>query len=328
MVSITINVSDNAFHADSPAEPESSSIAELRASIAKLREEHDELVAQMGDERQPFQPAKMGGYMSHFMITIEFMVDSPTGRIVSIVSPPAAQTVAWCDPFIYRGPSAGHVVRTPMPTGSTLSDSIAETDFFDRPSEFFEEGKETVWLQILNLDATMDHPEVGKIRIILGETLKREYPDLFLPSLGCAQSLGSRGFPSRLFFNPCAVIETPFGAMRAIHGILSYGRVTAFPPVGTPVSISKMIPLEDVTELRKRVIAGTYSHETSFDRAIARIVALSHPIDNEIQLGGEETFRFVEKLIDQNKNIPASPSSPGRRKSAQAAPVKSRRRTS
>ncbi|MCU6501684.1 hypothetical protein LPN04_28205 [Rugamonas sp. A1-17] len=301
MINITFNITeDNKSVPGAEKQSADVHLDTMAPRIAQLETKHNELLEQMGDHIQPFRPARMGGYMSHFMITLEFLIEPVAGKIISIYSPPAAQTVSWGDPFIYKGPEESHSISIPMPSGSNLSNKINETDFFERPAEFFQPGKETVWLQILNLDATMEHPEIGKIRIILGETLKREYPDLFLPSLGAAQALGNKGFPARLFFNPCAIIETPFGNLRAIHGILSYGRVTAFPPIGTPVSISKMIDVEDVEELRQRVAAGTYSHKTERDKAVARIVALSHPIDNEIHLEGQETFEFVERLIAQN----------------------------
>lgn len=307
MVNITINISSGESK-ESATVVETKSVSgsgpgvhPLEVRVSDVETKHQTLVDQMGDGIQAFQSAKMGGYMSHFLITMEFLIGSAKGKVVSIVSPLAAQTVSWSDPFVYQGPEASHIATIPLPKSSSLSNIIRETDFFDKPEEYFQVGRESVWLQILNLDARMEHPDVGPIRIILGETLKREYPDLFLPSLGAAQSLGPSGFPARLFFNPCAIIETPFGSMRAVHGILSYGRVTGFPPVGTPVSISKMIPVEDVAALRQRVAMKTYSHEASFDNVVARIVALSHPIDMEIHLPGEETFEFVERLIDQNR---------------------------
>jgi hypothetical protein len=52
------------------------------------------------------------------------------------------------------------------------------------------------------------------VRVVLGETLKSKYEDLFVPSLGLAQSLGKTGFPARFFFSPVGVFETPFGAFR------------------------------------------------------------------------------------------------------------------
>jgi hypothetical protein len=168
---------------------------------------------------------------------------------------------------------------------------LREEDFLVRPAEFFEVGKETLWLQILNLDARMDS-EIGPIRIILGETLKREYPDLFFPSVGIAQSLGNSGFPARLFFDPFAIIETPLGAFRAIHGILSYGRVTNFPPIGTPVSIREPIELDQVEEIRSKKLGLNHSANP-----LARIIALSHPIDTELQLPGEEAYHFVERGV-------------------------------
>ena len=150
---------------------------------------------------------------------------------------------------------------------------------------------------------------MGPIRIILGETLKREYPDIFEPSLGVAQSLSRTGFPARLFFNPYAVIETPFGAFRAIHGTLAYGRVTKFPPVGTPVSICNCIPVESVDEVREMVLSQGVEMRTrnlteidECRQPFARIIALSHPIDMELQISGDEAFDIVERAIEYGGN--------------------------
>lgn len=261
-----------------------------------LQGKHDELIAQMGDEIAPFPGEKMGAYMSHFRIVMEFLKPPLAGRILSIVSPLAAQTVSWSAPFIYSGRSMSHRVAVPLPKGSTLSQEIREDDFLTKPPGFFEVGKETIWLQILNLDARMD-TEIGPIRIILGETLKREYPDLFMPSLGVAQSLGRKGFPANLYFNPYAIIETPIGAFRAIHGTLSYGRVTGFPPIGTPVSIRDCIPVEHVDEIRKRPRSRLLETVEPF----ARILALSHPIDMGVQLPGDDAYELIERLIHVGK---------------------------
>lgn len=250
---------------------------------------------QLGEQMKPFYPANMGGYMSHFMMTLEFREPLFDGKVISLVSPMAAQTVSWSEPFIYEKKNQPHHVKVPLPAGSDLSDTINEEDFFQKPQEFFQEGLETQWLQILNLNARMSHPEIGDIRIIIGETLKREYPELFMPSLGVAQSLTEEGgFPARLFFNPCAVVETSFGVFRAVHGVLCYGRVVDFPPIGTPVSIRQCIPLEHIDEVRKY---QSLSHISQATDGPARIVALSHPIDMQIQLNGQDTFDMVERMI-------------------------------
>lgn len=290
-VTVTINVNDADSGAIRPASQATLS-GEAKDRLNALEESHHELVRQMGDEIGPFPRAKVGGYLSHFRIVIELDIPGMDDPVVSIVSPLAAQSVAWCDPFIYEGAEANHRVSIPVPSTSSLSHTISETDFIERPAEFFQKGQETIWLQILNLDARMD-TKLGRVRIILGETIKREYPDLFKPSLGVAQSLGKKGFPSTLFFNPYAIIETPAGAFRAVHGILSYGRVTAFPPVGTPVSISSCIPLEEVGSIR----AQKENPGKGPVKPVGRIVALSHPIDMEMQLPGEEAFHFVERSI-------------------------------
>src|SRR5262249_37191318 len=156
----------------------------------------------------------------HFIIMIEFFEGPKAGQIVPITTPVAIQTVSRSSPFIYKGTSENHTVSIPLPHGSTLSNTISESDFLVRPNGFFQRGSEVVWMQILNLDARAEDTPIGPVRIILGETLKKVHPDLFQPSLGVAESLGRTGFPARLFFNPIAIIETEFGAFRAVHGTL------------------------------------------------------------------------------------------------------------
>lgn len=260
---------------------------------AELQVGFTEMVDKMGDHFGPIPAEGVDGFLSHFIIMIEFLKGPWAGQIVSLDMPTAVQTVSRSAPFVYGGSSAGHSVKIPLPKGCTLQNKISETDFLNRPNEFFQTGRETVWMQILNLDARANHPVLGPVRIILGETLKRTYPDIFRPSLGIAQSLGSSRFPARLYFNPYAIIETSFGAFRAIHGTLSYGRVVSFPPVGTPVSIAQCIPLESIDDVRK---AGNPAQVTG--NPIARIIALAHPIDVAMQLPGDEAFKSVERLIE------------------------------
>lgn len=265
-----------------------------------LPERFDELVRQMGDHIGPFPPGGIDGFLSHFVIAMQFLRGPMAGRAITLKMPPASQTVSRSSPFIYQGAAANHRVEIPLPTGCTLPNAISERDFLERPANYFEEGKETVWMQILNLDARMNTTEIGPIRIILGETLKREYGDIFRPSHGVAQSLGKNGFPARLFFNPYAVIETQMGAMRAIHGTLAYGRITSFPPVGTPVSISDMVPLEAVEDVRAAQAGGNQralGAALQNVQPVAKIYALSHPIDVAMQVSGDEAFQIVERAI-------------------------------
>jgi hypothetical protein len=110
--------------------------------------------------------------------------------------------------------------------------------------------------------------------------------------------LGSTGFPARLFFNPYAIIETTFGAFRAIHGTLAYNRITSFPPCGTPVSICASVPLERVEavepgDARRR--SSTASER--MEEPVARLISLSHPIDAPMQVSGAEAFELVERGI-------------------------------
>jgi hypothetical protein len=260
-------------------------------AIADLETGLNEMVAKMGDQFDGFPEGGVDGFLSHFIIMLEFLKGPMAGRTLTVEMPTAVQTVSRSQPFVYRGSEAGHSVKVPIPSGCSLSDTITERDFLHRPAEFFQQGRETVWMQILNLDARVRSAELGPIRIILGETLKKEYPEIFLPSLGIAQSLGTSRFPARLYFNPYAVIETSMGAFRAIHGTLSYGRVTSFPPIGTPVSICECIPLESVENVRK----SKQLREITGDPP-ARIIALTHPIDVKMQVSGAEAFRLVESL--------------------------------
>ncbi|WP_328611655.1 hypothetical protein OG943_21895 [Amycolatopsis sp. NBC_00345] len=277
-----------------PAETGGERYAELHSRYQALSEEHDELVRQMGDQVKPFPDAGVDGFLSHFIISLEILQGDLAGRAINFTMPPATQTVSRSDPFVYRH-GGRNEVEVPLPEGCTLPSVIREDDFITRPEGYFDAGRQVVWMQILNLDARMEHEELGPIRIILGETLKREYPDVFQPSLGIAQALGRRGgFPSSLFFNPYALIETRFGVFRAIHGTLAYGRITDFPPVGTPVSIRDCIPLENVEDVRR---SGSLRAADESIEPFARLIALSHPIDVPMQVSGTEAFQFVEKGI-------------------------------
>jgi hypothetical protein len=277
-----------------PAEIGGQHYAELLSRYQSLSEEHDELVRQMGDQVKPFPDAGVDGFLSHFIISLEILQGDLAGRAINFTMPPATQTVSRSDPFVYR-PGGRNLVEVPLPEGCTLPSVIREDDFITRPEGYFDVGRQVVWMQILNLDARMEHEELGPIRIILGETLKREYPDVFQPSLGIAQALGRRGgFPSSLFFNPYALIETQFGVFRAIHGTLAYGRITDFPPVGTPVSIRDCIPLENIEDVRR---SGSLRAADESIEPFARLIALSHPIDVPMQVSGTEAFQFVEKGI-------------------------------
>jgi hypothetical protein len=235
----------------------------------------------------PFPDAGIDGFLSHFVFTIQ--LGTAHAKPVHITLPVATQTVARSKPFIYHG---GETVEVPLPPGCTLSNRISDSEFPQRPSPYFQPGKEVVWLQILNLDARGD-TALGPVRIILGETLKREYPDLFQPSLGVAQSLGRSGFPARLFFDPCAIVETKAGNFRAVHGVLAYSKIEEFPPVGSAVQTTDIIPLHTVEELRKA--AATPNAAAAAPAPSAQVLALSHPIDATLRTSGAQAFALVEQ---------------------------------
>jgi len=257
--------------------------AALVSSIAELR-------AQMGGVA-PFPNADIDGFLSHFVIMVEFVRGPQAGQYATITMPVAIQTVSRSSPFVYQGTQANHSVSITLPQRSLLPRVIREEDFFVRPAAFFERGKEMVWMQIVDLDARSD-TEVGPIRIILGETILREYQDFFRPSLGAAESLGSAGFPAKLFFNPVAIIETEFGVFRATHGVLTYGRITQFPPIGATVSISDSIPMEPL----QQIVDRREGKRGRIDPPV-RIIALAHPIDVPMQISGYDAMGAIQSQV-------------------------------
>jgi hypothetical protein len=179
-------------------------------------------------------------------------------------------------------------VEFAVPEGSELPNTLSEEEFPATPADFFERGKETIWLQILNLDARGETP-FGPTGAILGDTFRREYPDLFQPSFGAAQSLGDTGLPAKLFFSPVAMFETPFGAFRTRRKALLGSRIESIPPVGSSPRLLGAIPLDTVEELRA---PDTALRE---DAPAANLLALAHPIDAELQ--GDDPFQLVQSAI-------------------------------
>lgn len=236
--------------------------------------------------------AGVDAFLSHFVLAIEFRDPAQGGQrsgLTTLSLPAAVQTVARSHPFKYG--AKGHRADFPLPTGSSLARSITEQDFLITPPAFFEDGKETIWLQILNLDAKADTP-LGPVRIILGETFKREYPDIFQPSFGGAQSLRGSGFPARLFFSPNAVIETPLGAFKTRPKALVGAEINEFPPVGSYPSLLEPVGLDRVERLRSnRTAALAVDGE-----ADATITALAHPIDASL-VSTTDAFAAVEAKI-------------------------------
>jgi hypothetical protein len=284
-INLTINISETS---DQPkiAQSAAEHHEDLRAEVAELR-------SYIADDIAPFPPSGIDSFLSHFVIAVQFLQGDRSGQVVPFVLEPAVQTVARSQPFIYGGSVARHEVAVALPAGSRLQSTIKESDFHARPEKFFQAGKEHIWLQILNLDA---HGEtsVGPVRAVLGETLKNRYEDIFVPSLGLAQSLGKTGFPARFFFSPVAVFETPFGAFRTRPGkVLQARRIVEIPPIGS-VSIAEAIPLDSIDEIRAAAKSGRSLAET---KPVAQLVALAHPIDAALHLPGEEAYATVQARI-------------------------------
>jgi len=244
---------------------------------------------------RPFPRAGIDGFLSHFIFSVRVNAGDLAGQVFAFTWPSAIQTVVRSEPFVYQGRQARHQVEFPLPQGSQLPRNLSEEEFVAIPPGFFEEGKETIWLQILNLDARAQ-TDLGPIRSILGETFNREYPDIFQPSFGAAQSLGERGLPGRLFFSPCAIFETPFGAFRTRAKALLGSRIESIPPVGSNPELLGAVPLDSVEQLRAaRPTPGNAAAEAVPEQAAATLLALAHPIDAELQ--AEDAFQAVESAI-------------------------------
>jgi len=238
-----------------------------------------------------FPPAGIDAFLSHFIVAIKITSGERSGALVTFSLPAAVQTVARSKPFVLSA-GASSRVTFPIPRGCTLPESIEHKDFFSSPPGFFEKGREQIWLQILNLDARGETP-VGPVRVILGETFKREYPDLFEPSFGAAQSIGRTGLPARLFFSPNGVFETPIGALKTQAAKTLLGdSVDRIPPVGSAPRLLQPCPLYHVDALRAAAKGKT-------PEPAAIIVALAHPIDAELidPQGSHEAFASIERSI-------------------------------
>ena len=251
-----------------------------------LREAIESVVGGRQEEKA-FPPAGIDGFLSHFVFTLRINKGDFEDEILSYSWPAAIQTVVRSDPFIYEGPEAEHRVEFLLPEESSLPPKLTEVDFMAVPPRFFESGKETIWLQILNLDARGE-TEYGPIRCILGETFRRDYPDIFQPSFGAVQSLHGRGLPGRLFFSPNGIFETPFGAFHTRPKILLGTKIDSIPPIGSNPSLLGPIPLDSVDDLRAN--PGIQPEVPG-----ATLVALAHPLDAQLQ--GEDLFGLVETSI-------------------------------
>lgn len=236
-----------------------------------------------------FPPAGIGGFLSDLVFTLRVNTGELAGEILSYSWPAAILTVVRSDPFVYSGRAAGHRVEFPMPWGSRVPRSLAADDFARIPPGFYETGRETVWLQVLNL-AARGQTDYGPARCILGETLKREYPDIFRPSFGAAQSIDSSGFPARLFISLIAVFETPFGALCVGPDTLLGCRLQKGPPVGAIPHLLAPTQLDSVADLRSRS-AIRPAHPA------ATLLALASPILGILHSSGGQAFNTVEQAI-------------------------------
>jgi hypothetical protein len=236
-----------------------------------------------------FPDAGIDGFLSHFVFTVRINRGAQAGAVFSYTWPAAIQTVARSKPFIHPGDTEKCTAEFPLPNESALPRKMSGADFLATPPGFFEAGKETIFLQILNLDARGQTP-FGPMRCILGETFRKEYKDIFRPSFGAAQSLGKTGLPAKLFFVPNGIFETPFGALHTRPKALLGARIEKVPPVGSSPELLEPIPLDLVDDLRA-------NPKEPPEPPLATLIALAHPID--ALLHGPDLFQTVERAIGQ-----------------------------
>lgn len=244
----------------------------------------------MTEPQNTFPPAGIDGFLSHFIFTVRINKGDLAGEVFSYTWPASIQTVVRSEPFIYEGPQARHRVEFTLPDGADLPRTLTEDEFIAVPKGFLQPGKETIWLQILNLDAR-GQTDYGPMRCILGATFKREYPDIFQASFGAAQSIGERGLPARLFFNPNGIFETPFGNLHTRPKALLGTRIDQVPPVGSSPEMLGPIALDSTDDLRSAK-GGTLPEPPT-----ATLMALAHPIDAKLQGDERELYEIVEKAI-------------------------------
>ncbi len=242
------------------------------------------------EKKDGLPPAGIDGFLSHFNFSFRVNRGEYAGNVYRYTWPSAVQSVARSEPFIYRKGET-HRATFPLPKGSTLPDSMTEADFLTIPEGFFENGKETAFLQILNLSATGEMGEY-KSACFLGQTFKDKYPDIFQPSFGAVQSLGRQGLPAKIFFVPNGIFVTPFGDLHTRPKALVGDHIDAIPPVGSSPKIQGAIELDAVEELRaKKVRAFTEGEGT------ATLTALDHPIDGLLNIAEGELFQYVQTAI-------------------------------
>lgn len=257
-------------------------------------------IAAPSEQKQEFPQAGIDAFLSHFVFTFRINKGNRAGELFSYTWPAAIQSVARTDPFFFNENAVRRPINFPLPKESQLPRSASLQDFLTVPPKFFDEGKETIFLQILNLDARGETP-YGPMRCILGETFKREYPDIFQPSYGAAQSLAGRGLPGKLFFVPNGIFETPFGPLHTRPKALLGSHITSVPPIGSSPSLLQPIPLDSVDELRAFAKEGRSLDARALEELepAATLVALAHPIDALLFEAGDAAFSSVERAISR-----------------------------
>lgn len=121
-------------------------------------------------------------------------------------------TVRRSDPFLFRNDAT--VAFPPQIRQPDDGDEILRRDDLGNiPGGLFIAGRETIWLELLDLDAR-GLVDGSPGRLVLGETLRREHPDLHERALGVLQSSLGAGFPARCALALPAVLITPRGTFK------------------------------------------------------------------------------------------------------------------
>lgn len=132
------------------------------------------------------------------------------GQRLRFVFPSCLATVRRSDPFLFQ---TGAAVHFPPRRNDGSEEAVRSDDFGNMPAGSFVAGTETVWLELVDLDAR-GTVEGDAGRLLAGETLLAEHPDLHERALGVLRSSLGAGFPARLVFALQAMIVSPRGTFK------------------------------------------------------------------------------------------------------------------
>ena len=134
-----------------------------------------------------FPPAGIDTFKSTFINgEVEILVGPLAGKTFFLPTMiDAAQGVSRSAPFYDGGPGANDHSVLPLPPGSQLPGTVSDSDIDFFVSDMNGTRQKSIHLEIISLDARSAD---GQYRIISGQQMLAEYPQLFIPSFGIVVS--------------------------------------------------------------------------------------------------------------------------------------------